>query len=158
MNLTLDRIFIKLRKGNKGVGLPEYRLPLAILGAFTMPFLVMAFGWIAEYRLPLPILLIDLALIGNTTMFGFLPVSAYVVDASKLYAASAMTALIVTRCLMGTFLPLTTAPLVRQFGWGYAFTLLGGASLVLAPIPVFIFKYGAKWRQSSKYTADDADE
>ncbi|KAK5058709.1 hypothetical protein LTR84_010973 [Exophiala bonariae] len=158
MNLTLDRIFIKLRKGNKGVGLPEYRLPLAILGAFTMPFLVMAFGWIAEYRLPLPILLIDLALIGNTTMFGFLPVTAYVVDASKLYAASAMTALIVTRCLMGTFLPLTTAPLVRQFGFGYAFTLLGGASLVLAPIPVFIFKYGAKWRQSSKYTADDADE
>lgn len=158
MNYSLDRIFVKLRDSNKGVGLPEYRLPLAILGAFSMPFLIMAFGWIAEYRLPLPFLLVDLALIGNTTMFGFLPVTSYVVDASKLYAASAMTALIVTRCLMGTFLPLSTAPLVARFGWGYAFTLLGAASLVLAPIPVFVFRYGAKWRQRSKYTRDDAEE
>jgi hypothetical protein len=123
-----------------------------------MPFLIMAFGWIAEFRLPLPLLLFTIALIGNTTMLGFLPVTSYVVDASKLYAASAMTALIVTRCLMGTFLPLTTAPLVRKFGYGWAFTMLGSASLILAPIPVFIFRYGAKWRQSSKYTKDDADD
>lgn len=149
---------MRLRDSNKGVGLPEYRLPLAILGAFTMPFLIMVFGWIAEYRLPLPLLLVALALIGNATMLGFLPVTSYVVDASKLYAASAMTALIVTRCLLGTFLPLTTAPLVRQFGYGWAFTILGGASLILAPIPVFIFRYGAKWRQNSKYTRDDADD
>ena len=138
--------------------MPEYRLPLAILGAFTMPFLIMAFGWIAEFHLPLPLLLFTIALIGNTTMLGFLPVTSYVVDASKLYAASAMTALIVTRCLMGTFLPLTTAPLVSKFGYGWAFTMLGGASLILAPIPVFVFRYGAKWRQKSKYTKDDADE
>lgn len=158
MNLYLDRIFIKLRNANKGVGLPEYRLPLAIIGAFTMPLLIALFGWIAELHLPLPWLLLTLGLIGNTTMLGFLPVTAYVVDASKLYAASAMTALIVTRCLIGTFLPLTTAPLVRKFGYGMAFTILGGASLVLAPIPVVVFRYGAKWRQSSKYTREDADD
>lgn len=158
LNLYLDRIFVKLRNSNKGVGLPEYRLPLAIVGAFTMPLLIAVFGWVAELHLPLPWLLLTLALIGNSTMLGFLPVTAYVVDASKLYAASAMTALIVTRCLIGTFLPLTTAPLVRRFGYGLAFTILGGASLVLAPIPVVVFRYGAKWRQSSKYTRDGADD
>ena len=155
LNLTLDRIYVKLRKSNKGIGQPEYRLPLCIVGGFAMPFCVAAYGWCAELQAPLPVMLLTLVLLGNFLMFAFLPIMSYVVDAFKLYAASAMTALIVTRCLMGTFLPLTTAPLVAKFGYGWAFTMLAAISLALAPVPVLVLRYGPKWRQRSKYTKND---
>lgn len=96
-----------------------------------------------------------LGLLGGTLILGFLPVMAFAVDAFKLYSASAMTAVIVTRCLMGTFLPLTVEPLVRKLGYGWAFTVLCGISLCLAPIPVFVFRYGSKWREHSKYTREE---
>jgi hypothetical protein len=99
-------------------------------------------------------MLLSVGLMGATLLLGFLPLTAYVVDAFGLYSASAMTALIVTRCLVGTFLPLATAPLVDAMNWGWAFTVLAAALLVLAPVPVLVMRYGHKWRQRSKYTRE----
>lgn len=79
---------------------------------------------------------------------------AYVVDAFGLYSASAMTGLIVTRCLMGTFLPLSTGPVVDSLGYGWGFTLFSVGSLCLVPIPVLLFRYGKYLRQHSSYTRD----
>ena len=154
-NTYLDRIYIKLRKANNGVGHPEYRLPIVIVGGFTRPLVIIAYGWIAHFRLPLWALFMAVVLLGNTLMLAFVPLSAYVVDAFGLYSASAMTGLIVSRCLMGTFLPLLTTPLIENFGHGWAFTVMGCFTLVLAPIPVFLLRYGEKWRQHSKYTRSD---
>ena len=159
LNVSLDKIYIRLRDthpSRNGQGQPEYRLPLAILGAFTAPVVVALYGWAAELRLPLPVFLLSLALLGFTMLLAFLPIMAYVVDAFKLYSASAMTALIVTRCLAGTFLPLAVDPLVKQFGYGWGFTALCLVSLFTAPITVFIYRYGYKWRQRSRYTADES--
>ncbi|KAI1383083.1 MFS general substrate transporter [Hypoxylon trugodes] len=154
-NLTLDRIYIKLRDSNKGVGQPEYRLPLVIIGGFTLPIIVAWYGWAAQLQHPISTLLLSVAMVGSTMTFGFLPFYAYVVDAFGLYAASAMTAVIVIRCLAGTFLPLAAGSLTNKFGYGLGFSILGGASLLLAPIPIFVLRYGAKWRQGSKYTRDE---
>ncbi|KAH0842118.1 hypothetical protein AYO21_00249 [Fonsecaea monophora] len=157
-NLFLDRIYIRLRDTHKGSpvgGQPEYRLPLAIVGGFTLPLMVALYGWTADLRLPLPVLILVLVLLGAALMLGFIPLMAYVVDAFKLYSASAMTALIVTRCLMGTFLPLAVEPLVKAVGYGRGFTVLCALSLATAPIPVLIFRYGAKWRGRSTYTEDN---
>jgi hypothetical protein len=82
------------------------------------------------------------------------PLSAYVVDACGLYSASALTGVIVSRCLMGTFLPLAARPLADKLGYGWAFTLLSSLSLALAPIPILVFLYGEKWRQRSEFTRD----
>jgi hypothetical protein len=154
-NLTLDRVYIRLRTSNNGVGLPEFRLPFVIAGALTLPISIALYGWIPQARLPLPFFLLDVAVFGSTLMLGFLPLMTYVVDAFGLYSASAVTALIVTRCLMGTFLPLVTPPLVDQFGYGWGFTILAGMLLSLAPIPAAVFRYGSKWRQRSKYSRDE---
>jgi hypothetical protein len=153
-NHSLDRIYVKLRDSHKGIGLPEYRIPLIIIGGFTLPLTVIAYGWITELRLPVPFFLLSVALMGFTLILGFVPLMAYVVDAFGLYAASAMTGVIVLRCLMGTFLPLTTTPLVYHFGYGWGFVLLGAFSLCLAPIPVLIMRRGSHWRQYSKYSRD----
>ncbi|KAF6829745.1 bicyclomycin resistance [Colletotrichum musicola] len=152
-NFSLDRIYVKLRGANP-VGRPEYRLPLVIVGAFGLPLSIAAYGWVSQLRLHVGFLLACVALQGFMLLMCSLPLQAYVVDAAGLYSASAMTGVIVTRCLAGTFLPLSTGPLIEAFGYGWAFTILGGGSIVLAPIPIFVMRYGHVWRQRSEYTRD----
>jgi hypothetical protein len=94
-------------------------------------------------------------LFGIFVIMSMVPVMAYVVDAFNLYSASAITALLITRCLMGTFLPLVTAPLTDKIGYGLGFTVLSAACVVLAPIPFLIWRYGGHWRQSSDFTKDE---
>ncbi|KAI1172776.1 MFS transporter [Nemania sp. FL0916] len=155
MNIMLDKIYIKLREQHKGVGAPEYRLPMAIAGAFGLPLTVMLLGWVAQMRLHLTILMFTVGLFGATLTLVYLPLNAYIVDAFGLYAASGMTAIIVSRCLMSTVLPLATDPLVKRFDWGPGVSVLGGLGLVLVPIPILVFRYGSKWRQLSTYTKDN---
>ncbi|KAK0703890.1 major facilitator superfamily transporter [Lasiosphaeria miniovina] len=153
-NRSLDPIYIRLRDANKGVGQPEHRLPVAIGGAFVMPATVAAYGWAAALHLPLPALLASMAALGAALMFTMIPLMAYVVDAFGLYSASAMTGVIVVRCLVGTFLPLATAPLVDNFGYGWGFTVFAALSFAIAPVPALVMRYGARWRQKSDYTRD----
>lgn len=80
---------------------------------------------------------------------------AYVVDAFGLYSASALTAVLITRCLMSTFLPLLVGPLNDAVGHGWGFTIVAGVCLAVAPIPSLVMRYGEKWRQWSTYTRDD---
>jgi hypothetical protein len=155
MNVLLDKIYIQLRDRHAGIGAPEFRLPIGIVGAFTLPLAMALYGWAAQIHLPLPFLLFIVGLMGTGLMLVYLPLNAYVVDAFGLYAASGMTAIIVTRCLMSTLLPLATAPLVRKFDWGFGISVLAGIGLVLAPIPILVFRYGSRWRQLSSYTKDE---
>lgn len=119
---------------------------------------VASYGWVAQLHLPVELLLLSVALVGTTLMLVMIPLSAYVVDAFKLYSASAMTGVIVTRCLMSTFFPLTIEPLVGHSGYGWGFMVLGAISLALAPVPMLLFRYGDKWRQRSVYTTDTTEE
>lgn len=91
---------------------------------------------------------------GFTLLLTVIPLSAYVVDACGMYSASAMTGVIVTRCLVGTFLPLATGPLAESLGYGWGFSCLGALSLVLAVIPVLVLRFGEGWRQRSEFTRD----
>ncbi|KAB5529053.1 major facilitator superfamily transporter [Coniochaeta sp. 2T2.1] len=151
---TLDKIYIKLKDSNNGKGQPEFRLPMAIVGAFTLPLAVAAYGWIAELRLPLWMLLTSVAVMGFTLLLAFLPLMAYVVDAFGLYSASALTSVIVIRCLCGTFLPLTSGPAIAAFGYGWGLTVFSAVALCSAPVPVVVFRYGPKLRQLSSFTRD----
>ena len=155
----LDRIYITLRDSEandkKGVGRPEYRLPLVVVGALTMPITVMLYGWSAQVHWPLWVMLMTVGWMGATLMLAFVPWFVFIADAFGVYAASANTGLIVTRCLMGTFMPLAAQPLIRRWGYGWGFMVLGGVSLVLAPVPVLVMRYGWKWRQRSRYTRDN---
>jgi hypothetical protein len=143
-----------MRGAGDSKGKPEYRLPLTILGGIALPLAIVAFGWVAELRLPLPFLLATVALLGFALLLTIVPLSAYVVDACGLYSASAMTGIIVTRCLAGTFLPLGVVPLVERFGYGWGFSALGVLSISIAIVPVLILRYGEKWRQHSDFTKD----
>lgn len=119
-----------------------------------LPLSVTTYGWCAQLKLPVPLLLASVALLGFTLLLTVIPLSAYVVDAFGNYSASAMTGVIVSRCLMSTFVPLATGPLADHLGYGWGFTCLGAISLCFAIVPILIFKYGEKWRQRSEFTRD----
>ncbi|KAF3764657.1 MFS general substrate transporter [Cryphonectria parasitica EP155] len=155
VNTLLDRIYVRLRDSHKGIGQPEYRLPLVIVGSFLFPTTVLLYGWSTQLRLPVVVLLLTVAIMGTFLMLSFVPVMAYVVDAFGVYSASSVTALIVTRCLMGTFLPLTAQPAVDRLGYGWGMTVFAAISVATIPIPLLVYKYGYKWRQTSKYTRDE---
>lgn len=154
INTLLDRVYVRLRDANDGIGQPEYRLPLVIVGSVVFPFTVVMYGWTAQYRLPVSLVLLSVGIMGAFLMLTFIPVMAYVVDAFGLYSASSITALIVTRCLMGTFLPLAAQPAVRSLGYGWGMTVFAAIFAATTPIPVLVFRYGQKWRKFSKYTRE----
>lgn len=136
---------------------PEGRLPLIVVGAFCMPLTVTFYGIVPHLRWSFWLLLLGVVITGFFEMLCIVPLLTYITDAFGLYSASALTAVLMTRCLMGTFLPLATAPLTELLGYGYGFLILAGICLVLALVPLGVMLYGARWRQRSKYTKDDAE-
>ncbi|KAL1888941.1 hypothetical protein Sste5346_009207 [Sporothrix stenoceras] len=153
-HLTNTRGRISPEDGVTRIGRPEFKLPLTLSCGLLLPMAVAAYGWSAELILPLPCVLLSVGAMGASMMLTFIPLAAYVVDAFGLYAASAMTGVIVTRCLCGTFLPLTVAPLVAAYGYGWGFMVLAGICFVITPVPFAVYFYGEQWRQLSKYTRD----
>ena len=125
-----------------------------IVGAGLFPVVILFYGWTAQLTLPWPFMLLAVILLGFTLMLTILPMMSYVVDAFTLYSASSLTAVLISRCLMGTFLPLIMVPLDASIGYGLGFTVLAGVYAALAPITLLIWKYGGRWRQWSKYTKD----
>ncbi|KAK0385656.1 hypothetical protein NLU13_6833 [Sarocladium strictum] len=153
-NVFLDRIYVRLRDAAKNSGIPEYRLPLTIVGAILLPLPLAVFGWFTQWRLPIAALIVASSLVMVSVMLVLVTLSSYVVDAFGLYSASAMTGVIISRCLMGSFLPLTAAPLVERLDYGWGFTVLAAVPFSLMPIPMLVMRYGPRWRQWSRYTRE----
>jgi hypothetical protein len=151
-NVFVDNIYVMLGKSRGGSSQPEYRLPLMIGGAAFLPAIVALYGWVPQSHWPVYLLLLAVALFGFLIIMIWVPLASYIVDAFGLYSASAMTMILIARCLLGTLLPLAIPPLTDAIGLGYGFLVLAAVCLVLIALPVAIMRYGAHWRQSSMYT------
>lgn len=75
-----------------------------------------------------------------------MPLQTYLLDAFTTYAASAVAAATMLRCLSGAFLPLTGQPLYNALGLGWGNCVLAVISLVLSPIPWVVRRYGEALR------------
>jgi len=115
---------------------------------------VALYGWVPHARWHVSLLLLAVALIGFFMIMVMVPLSSYIVDAFGIYSASAMTMVLIARCLAGTLLPLAIPPLTEAVGLGYGFLILAAVCLVLIPLPVAVMRYGKSWRQKSAYTRD----
>jgi len=151
-NSLLDSIYVRLGKSRGGVAHPEYRLPFVIGGATVLPGVVALYGWVPYAHYPVYLLLMVVALLGFIMIVIMVPLTSYVVDAFGLYSASAMTMILIARCLSGTLLPLAIPPLTDRLGLGYGFLFLAAVCLVLIPLPAAVMRCGSRWRQNSVYT------
>lgn len=110
------------------------------------------YGCSASLHLPAPYLLTSVVFLGFSVILAVVPVTSYVVDAFGAFSASALTAVLITRCLMGTFLPLAAGPLEASLGYGWGMLVLAGLAAILAPIPAVVMRWGGRWRERCLFT------
>ena len=154
-NLFLDRLYNMSGKSRGGTAYPEDRLPFLIAGAVFMPVAVALYGWVPGSHWPVYLLLLSVALMGCFLLMILVTLASYIVGAFGRYSASAMTIVLIARCLGGTLLPLTIPPLTDTLGLGNGFLVVAGICLALIPLPIGVMRYGPLWRQNSVYTRND---
>ncbi|KAH9908628.1 major facilitator superfamily domain-containing protein [Xylariomycetidae sp. FL2044] len=142
-----DERVIRMTKANGGVSEPEMRLPLMAYAGCICPITFFWFGWTAEYKVPWIVPIIGLVPIGAGIMGLFMPVQAYIVDAYPMYSASGLAAFVVLRSVVAAFLPLAGPALFDHLGLGWGNSVLGFICIAMIPIPLFIYKYGARLRK-----------
>lgn len=154
--------YIRKLAANNGVPIPEWRLPSVIAGGVAFAIGIFWFGWTGYNT---NIHWIAPVLSGLCTGFGlmsiFLQSLNYLVDAYLMFAASAIAGNTFLRSLCGAGFPLFSRYMFEGMGIQWASTLLGCVAVVLVPIPVIFYIYGAKIRSKSKFaptSPPNADE
>jgi MFS family permease len=142
------------RKRETAPAKPEDHLPPLIVGAVLLPIGLFIYGWTAYYKVHWIVPIIGTGLFGIGTLFGFLPVQLYLVDAFTIYAASAIATNTVLRSLFGAVIPLAGDRMYTVLGLGWGNSLLGFISILFLPMPFVLLKYGERIRSSPRFQLD----
>jgi len=143
----IDTVYNKLSQRNNGEGLPEYRLPLANIGAVLLPTSLFWFAWTVETHRHWLVPVSSLFFFGIGQVSIFNTVQNYYIDSFEQYAASAIAAGSVFRSLVGGIVPLLASPIFNALGWGWGMSIFGFLSLALAPSPILLYIYGQRIRE-----------
>ncbi|KAI1127557.1 polyamine transporter 1 [Nemania abortiva] len=137
---------------NNGVPIPEWRLPIVMVGGVAFTGGIFWFGW-SGYRADIH--WIVPALSGLLSGFGLLTIFLsslnYLVDAYLMFAASAIAANTFLRSIFAAVFPLFATYLFNGIGIQWASTLLGAIAAILVPIPVLFYIYGHRIRAKSAF-------
>ena len=132
----------------------EYRLIPAIIGSIL---LITSFFWVAntaspKFHYPLPILATMVYVWGNmSVLVAFI---SYLFDAyPPAGTLSALTAAACFRLACAGVIPLVIIQMIMGLGGKWTYQTFGIISIVMAGIPVVLFWFGERLRQSSKYGA-----
>ncbi|KAF5351507.1 hypothetical protein D9758_007243 [Tetrapyrgos nigripes] len=170
---TADRIYKNLIAKNGGKAKPEMRIPALFVGSLCVPVGLFWYGWSAAARVHYIMPIIGSGIFGFGMMAVFLPAQLYLVD-SFTYAASALAAASVLRCLLGFAFPLFAKQMFDAMGIGPGNSLLGGNVSILrrtysrattnnesssglaiflgVPFPIWIYYKGEQMRARSSFT------
>lgn len=140
----------KLLAGHKGV--PEDRLPVAMIGGVLFPITMFWFAWSAEYN-SVPWIVPTLAgvFLSTSILLIFVAYLNYLTDTYLMFAASALAANTVCRSACGAAAPLYTQYMFDALGVGGGGSLIGGVACLLVPIPFIFAKYGGPIRERSPF-------
>jgi multidrug resistance protein len=146
----IDTVYKKLTSQNNGKAKPEFRLPLANIGAIFIPGSLFWFAWTVEKHAHW------FASISGTFFYGIGQVMIlnttqnYFIDSFEKYAASAIAAGTVFRSLVGGVIPLGAPLLFEKLGYGWGISVFAFISLLLAPAPILFFVFGERIRERIK--------
>ncbi|KAI1506470.1 major facilitator superfamily transporter [Biscogniauxia marginata] len=150
--LLMQPAYQRKLAANNGVPIPEWRLPIVIVGGVAFTGGIFWFGW-SGYRADVH--WIVPAASGLLTGFGlmaiFLQSLNYLVDSYLMFAASALAGNTFLRSLCGAVFPLFATYMFNGMGIQWAATLLGCVAAVLIPIPAVFYLYGHKIRAKSRF-------
>ncbi|KAI4625970.1 hypothetical protein J4E80_003104 [Alternaria sp. BMP 0032] len=144
--------YIKKLEANNNIPVPEWRLPISMVGGVLFAAGLFWFGWTGytgNVHWIVPVLS------GLFTGFGifsiFLSLLNYIVDAYLMFAASAIAANTFMRSMFGGVFPLFATFMFNGMGIQWASTLLGCVTLVLVPMPVVFYVFGKRIRGKSNF-------
>ncbi|RHZ67147.1 uncharacterized protein CDV56_108025 [Aspergillus thermomutatus] len=146
-----DVILLRLTARNNGTSEPEFRLPPLIPGSLLLPIGFFWYGWSADKHLHWMMPVVGIGWIGCGMTATILPIQAYLIDAYREYAASAIAAITVFRSLVGAFLPLAGPAMYASLGLGWGNSVLGFIGLGLLPVPAIFYLYGKAIRTSPRF-------
>lgn len=109
----VDTIYNKLGKEHPPAR-PEYRLPLANVGAVLLPITLFWFGWTREFELHYMVVILAAPFLGIAQVAIMNCVQNYYIDSFSDYAASAIAAGALFRSLVGGVVPLAGPAIFRQ--------------------------------------------
>lgn len=142
---------IKKQLAKNGEVQPEDHLPSLIFAGFFMSIGLFCYGWSLEYKVHWMVPILGTSLCGVAIIIFFLAVQTYLVEAYTIYAASAIAASTVVRCVFGLVVPLAGPPLYKGLGLGWGNTLLGFLSLTVSPASIWLLKYGERIRKNPRF-------
>jgi multidrug resistance protein len=146
----IDTVYKRLTAKNNDTAKPEFRLPLANIGAIFIPMSLFWFAWTVEKHAHW------MASISGTFFYGIGQVMIlnstqnYFIDSFEKYAASAIAAGTVFRSLVGGVIPLGAPALFKALGYGWGISVFAFVSLLLAPAPILFYVYGERIRERFK--------
>ena len=144
----IDRLYGRLAaKSEDGKGVPEYRLPLANIGAVFLPVSLFWLGWTIEYGEPWPAALSATLFFGASQVSIFNTVQNYYIDSFEQYAASALAAGAFMRSVLGGLVPLFVPTMFAKLGYGWGLSIFGFVSVALMPAPLVFWFYGGYLRE-----------
>jgi DHA1 family multidrug resistance protein-like MFS transporter len=150
--ILLNPRYTKKLEANNNIPVPEWRLPISMVGGLLFAAGLFWFGWsgyTGHVHWIVPVLS------GLFTGFGifsiFLSLLNYLVDAYLMFAASAIAANTFMRSIFGGVFPLFATYMFNGMGIEWASTLLGCVALLLVPMPVIFYLFGKKIRGKSKF-------
>jgi len=145
----IDTVFNKMTKENDGESKPEFRLPLANIGAVLLPVTLFIIAWTIEYRdrVHWIVSIIAAYFLGLGQVMIFNTVQNYYIDAFAKYAASAIAAGATFRAIVGGVVPLFAPAMFEKLGYGWGWSVFAFLCVALAPAPLLFQKYGPFLRE-----------
>ena len=144
----IDKVYNKLgaRNGDEKPK-PEYRLPLANIGAVFIPVSLFWFAWTVEFHAHWAVTIAATYFYGVGQVMIMNTVQNYYIDSFEQYAASAIAAGAVFRSVFGGLVPLFAPAVFGKLGYGWGISVFGFLSLAIAPAPLLFFYFGERIRE-----------
>ena len=143
----IDTIYNYLARKNNVEAKPEYRLPLANIGAVFIPSSLFVVAWTVQYRVHFVVPLISTVFFGLGMVTIVNTCQNYYIDSFSKYAASAIAAGAVFRSIVGGILPLGASQIFESAGYGWGISAFAFLSLALSPAPLLFFYFGERVRE-----------
>ncbi|KAK7540638.1 membrane transporter [Phyllosticta citribraziliensis] len=143
----IDAVFKKLTARNGGVPKPEYRLPLANIGAVLVPVSLFCFAWTVQFRVHWAATVASTFFYGVGQVMILNAVQNYYIDSFEKFAASAIAAGAVFRAVIGGLVPLFAPQLFKSVGYGWGVSVFAFVGVALAPAPSVFYRYGETIRR-----------
>ena len=130
----------------------EHRLIGAMVGSLLLPVAMFVAAWTAEYRVHWIVPVVFQGVTMFSSLLIYASATLFMLDSyGPLYAASASGAAMLSRYTLSAAFPLFALQMYKALGVGWASSILGFATVAMAPIPWCFWVYGDKIRARSRY-------